>query len=249
MDSKKTGLLIAILRKEKGFTQRELAEKLNVTDKAISKWETGEGYPEITMIPALAEILGVTIDEFFKGERNSSVNNLAGNGQEEPNTAQREYLLNRSMLKFKNLFMLTIGLTIFSVIAFFTITLTTYYEVLGFGVQMTLLLISCIVFSMGYYSYDNSINEYTKMSQGQIDDYRLFPKRAVVTSIWVWIMSVILTMPYVVLDEGFSGKSIITFDTYLTSLPLFLMAGGLFAAFLIKQISLFHMYLSYLRKL
>lgn len=68
MDIKKTGDFIAENRKLMKMTQKELAEKLNVTDKAVSKWERGQGYPEITTIPHLAEILGVSTSEIMLGE-------------------------------------------------------------------------------------------------------------------------------------------------------------------------------------
>lgn len=65
MNSKDFGRRVAILRKEKGLTQIELAQKLNVSNKAISRWETGEGYPEITILASLARELGVTVDELL----------------------------------------------------------------------------------------------------------------------------------------------------------------------------------------
>ena len=68
MDAKKTGALIAERRKALGLTQKELAEQLMVSDKAVSKWETGAGYPEVTMLPLLAETLGITVDELLAGE-------------------------------------------------------------------------------------------------------------------------------------------------------------------------------------
>lgn len=71
MDSKKIGSFIAELRKEKGMTQQELGDMLNVTNKAVSKWETGAGYPEITMIHDLAELLGITPTELLNGERDT----------------------------------------------------------------------------------------------------------------------------------------------------------------------------------
>lgn len=70
MDSKKVGSFISSMRKQKSLTQKELAEKLNVTNKAISKWETGNGYPEITIVPELAKVLGVTTAELLNGELN-----------------------------------------------------------------------------------------------------------------------------------------------------------------------------------
>lgn len=73
MDIKKTGDFIAQRRKLMKMTQKELAEKLNVTDKAVSKWERGQGYPEITTIPHLAEVLGVSTSEIMLGEVASKV--------------------------------------------------------------------------------------------------------------------------------------------------------------------------------
>ena len=62
------GKMIAALRKTKGWTQVELAEKLNISDKAVSKWESESGYPEITMFPRLADLFGVSIDYLMTGK-------------------------------------------------------------------------------------------------------------------------------------------------------------------------------------
>ena len=67
---KKTlGMMIAELRKEKGMTQLELAEKMGVTDKAVSKWERDLSCPDINSLPNLAEILGVSVDELMQIKR------------------------------------------------------------------------------------------------------------------------------------------------------------------------------------
>ena len=67
---KKTlGMMIAELRKEKGMTQLELAEKMGVTDKAVSKWERDLSCPDINSLPNLAEILDVTVDELMQIKR------------------------------------------------------------------------------------------------------------------------------------------------------------------------------------
>ncbi len=72
MDTVITGRFISELRKEKGLTQVELAEKLNVTDKAVSKWETGRSAPDVSLLIPLSENLGVTVTEILKGERIST---------------------------------------------------------------------------------------------------------------------------------------------------------------------------------
>ena len=62
------GEKIKNLRLSKLMTQKELAEKLNVTDKAVSKWETGDGMPDVQLLSPLANELGVTVDEILNGE-------------------------------------------------------------------------------------------------------------------------------------------------------------------------------------
>ena len=69
MDAKKTGELIARSRKEQGLSQGELAERLHVTDKAVSKWETGRGMPGIDSLEPLAEALGLSVSELLSGQR------------------------------------------------------------------------------------------------------------------------------------------------------------------------------------
>ena len=74
MDLKKTGALIAELRRQKNLTQNELAAQLGVTDKAISRWETGRGFPDVSILDRLANTLDVTITEIVNGERNDPEN-------------------------------------------------------------------------------------------------------------------------------------------------------------------------------
>ena len=65
MDAEAMGKRIALLRKARNLTQQQLADQLNVTNRAISRWERGDGYPEITLLPKLADSLGVTTDEIL----------------------------------------------------------------------------------------------------------------------------------------------------------------------------------------
>ena len=69
MDNLKFGAFLAQQRKEKGMTQRELADRLHVTDKAVSKWETGKGFPDVKLMEPLAEVLEVSLVELLRGER------------------------------------------------------------------------------------------------------------------------------------------------------------------------------------
>lgn len=69
MDKQKFGAFVAALRKEKGYTQKELAEMLYISNKAVSKWETGVSIPDITLLVPLAEALDVTVTELLRCQR------------------------------------------------------------------------------------------------------------------------------------------------------------------------------------
>lgn len=103
MERKTIGAFIAVLRKAKGMTQRELAEKLNVSDKTVSRWERDEGSPDLAMIPVLSEIFSVSCDELLRGERRAQ--EQAGHSGElnsDRGEKQRRYLLSTALTRFKN---------------------------------------------------------------------------------------------------------------------------------------------------
>ena len=94
MDTMKTGSYLAALRKDAGMTQQETADRLGVSNKTISKWESGGGFPDIAILPALAELYGVTADDILAGE---TVRRTAasGGGQVE------QYLARRGELRWR----------------------------------------------------------------------------------------------------------------------------------------------------
>lgn len=67
------GEFLYALRKEKGWTQSELADKLGITNKAVSKWETGEAFPETSQLVPLSTVFDLTVDELLRGERNQNI--------------------------------------------------------------------------------------------------------------------------------------------------------------------------------
>ena len=83
MDAKRTGSFIAEMRKQNNMTQAELAAKLQVTDKAVSRWERGVGYPDITLLEPLAGQLGVTVLDILRGEK-TSPEKMSGGRSETP---------------------------------------------------------------------------------------------------------------------------------------------------------------------
>lgn len=69
MNQVKIGQFILSLRKEQHLTQRELADQLHISDKTVSKWETGRGLPEVSLMIPLCEILHISVNELLSGER------------------------------------------------------------------------------------------------------------------------------------------------------------------------------------
>lgn len=68
MDNYVTGTLIKKIRENRKMTQEELAQKINVSSKAVSKWETGQGFPDISLLEPLAQALGISVIELLSGE-------------------------------------------------------------------------------------------------------------------------------------------------------------------------------------
>lgn len=100
MDNIKTGNLIRELRKEKGITQKDLADQLHITDRAVSKWERGLCAPDIALLEPLSEILGVKITDIISGtktadsmdaETERKVNELLSYSEDELNKKTKSY--------------------------------------------------------------------------------------------------------------------------------------------------------------
>ena len=122
MEKKTIGKFISALRKANGMTQKELGEKLFVSDKTVSRWECDECTPELSLIPSIAEIFGVTTDELLRGERNnpereSTVPEENISKQRAKSDKQFKLMLDHRSRKYKNLTLISVGITIFGFIA------------------------------------------------------------------------------------------------------------------------------------
>ena len=76
IDKQKFGAFVAGLRREKGYTQKELADRLFISDKAVSKWETGASIPDTALLVPLSELLGVSVTELLMSEKMEKENTL-----------------------------------------------------------------------------------------------------------------------------------------------------------------------------
>ena len=92
MEKKTIGSFIATLRKANGLTQKQLADKLCVSDKAVSRWERDETLPDLTLIPVIAEVFGVTSDELLRGQRANPEISKQNSNAEHTEKQLRRYL-------------------------------------------------------------------------------------------------------------------------------------------------------------
>lgn len=138
------GKFIADERKRKGYTQKQLAEKLGISDKTISKWECGKGFPEVSLLLPLCSELEITVNELLSAKRVS---------EEEYRKKAEENMLNMMKEKDENKkkFLLTVLIGTISSIAFITLLLVVcmYTEVIALPVKIVLISIACAVFAVG----------------------------------------------------------------------------------------------------
>lgn len=118
MEKKTLGSFIAVLRKSRGMTQKELAEELGVSDRTVSHWERDESAPDISIIPVIAEIFDVTCDELLKGEK--AKREIESSPQK--TVKKQKYLFEKSYSKFRTQSLIMVGIAlvgfVFSLLAY-----------------------------------------------------------------------------------------------------------------------------------
>ncbi len=134
MEKNTMGSFIAALRKANGLTQKELAERLNVSDKAVSRWERDESCPDLMLVPLIAETFNVTADELLRGERNKA-DGKAPKISETPKK-RIDIILKNIMLKFNIGTIISLGV---SILAF--ILCCAFYDIISDILSFKLILL------------------------------------------------------------------------------------------------------------
>ncbi len=138
------GSFLAALRKANGYTQQEVADKLNVSNKTVSKWECDDGCPEIMMLPAIAELYSVTVDEILKGERIQKVTSEQEVQKEQKeNTGKRvKYLVEKALTQYKNKSIIAITLSVVGAILPYFVSMIFGYDFIFIPIILTIALIA-----------------------------------------------------------------------------------------------------------
>lgn len=146
MDQVKIGKFLSDERKTKGYTQKQLSELLGISDKTISKWECGNGFPEASLLLPLCNELEITVNELLTGERISQ-QNYKKKAEENMVNMIREKEENKQKL------LLTTMIGVISTITFVTLLLVVcfYTDVITLPIKMVLMVIAISVFGVGLY--------------------------------------------------------------------------------------------------
>ena len=217
MEKKSIGTFLAALRKANGYTQEEVAQRLFVSNKTVSKWERDESSPDLATIPVLAELFGVTCDEILRGERIPQGTPDEGKGRAKVER-QARYIVNRTVSQFVSISCVAAALTVLGLVCHFTITYTYFKSKVAFAVTMLFLLASVVVeiiqFNRGNSALKESslLDENAHLSAAPLRLFRRIAFAVFMGNVWVCI----LIWPIINLTS-------IYFEVYLEKLPALLV--------------------------
>ena len=204
MERKTMGAFIAALRKASGMTQKELAEKLNVSDKSVSRWERDDGAPDLSVIPVIAEVFGVTCDELLRGQRSPEAQSAETTARGEK---QRKRLLAVSLAQYRNRTFIAMGISIVGLIAAMIGNLGFLRAYIGFfaGCVFFLAAVICqaIFINGAFLSVDDD-----SLEGEEISDFRNKVIALAKYSFGMTLMLFAATLPLVIyVDDAYWGLS------------------------------------------
>lgn len=227
MERKTIGAFLSALRKANGMTQQEVADKLNVSNKTVSKWERDEGYPEIMMLPAIAELYSVSVDEILRGERITKADN-----EERKDTKSEErikYLIEKATVKFKNNSIISVILGVVALILAYTIADIVYnYNVLWVGYVIILILVASSI-AVTLIAFNNLLSGLDNKDVIEKEYYEKTMKNSIKYVTAVTFLSVV-TIIGLLLNILFDGVSML-----IVALPATAVVGGI-VAYLVRSV-------------
>ncbi len=218
MEKRTIGSFIAALRKAKGLTQRQLAEQLNVSDKAVSRWERDEALPDLMLIPVLADIFGVTSDELLRGQRDTAETPTPQ--AEEKSRKQLKYLLDKTGTNHKIGTLIAIMVAALGVLIAAFYALATGITFMGFWNSSGFFLVA-LVLQVVFHILASS-----KLNTEDFDSEALAQCRAGILRRSLWGYSLIFLLFLFVLPLGLGGLSGIDGYRWLLAGLLFVAVGA-----------------------
>lgn len=143
------GQFLSALRRASGMTQQEVADRLGVSNKAVSRWERDECAPDLSLIPPLAELFGVSCDELLRGQR---CQQAAPEGESRHDTRaekQLRQLINRTLSTFRTLNWISLALSAVGLVCALGISYAFFRPVIGVAVELLFLIAAVLLAALG----------------------------------------------------------------------------------------------------
>lgn len=226
MPTKSMGQFIAALRKANGLTQQDVADRLNVSNKAVSRWERDETAPDISLLPAIAEMFGVSCDELIRGERNMD-DQPRTEGAKTRTEKQIKSLISRASGKFETLSMIALMLAAAGFIAMIGISYGAFRPHIGIAVMLLFEVGAATLAAIAYRSAFRTVEDNELMENADPALSEGFRNGAAKRSFIVYFASaaaVLLSIPLAVLSDGFY---VLVFSEYLPRALALLLAAVL----------------------
>ena len=223
MEKKTIGKFISALRKANGMTQKDLSEKLFVSDKTISRWECDECVPDLSLIPLIADIFEITTDELLRGERILHERENVSNDPWRKSKSEKQFkhMLDKTKRKYQNLSLISLGITILGVL------IATIFNV-GFSrglIAFCLCTVLCVASEIAqlcfYFNAQINFDEDDDTYNDKINEANTENAITLVKLSFVNIATLAFSLPLVVLING---------ANYGMAFASWLGYGALFAA-------------------
>lgn len=218
MEKRTIGKFIAILRKQKGMTQKELGEKLFVSDKTVSRWECDECTPELSLIPVIAEIFGITTDELLRGEfKQEKIEE-----DDEQSIRQIKLMLHNSSKKFFNQSIISITITLIGIITALICNSCFNKALLGFSLASIIFIVSitCQICFLSNNKHLIDECEYVEELKKANTEKTMKTVKIIVFNVLAWLGC----LPLIFVPNGYYGLAI---HSWLILVLLFITLGGI----------------------
>ena len=209
------GQFIAALRKANGMTQQDVADRLNVSNKAVSRWERDECAPDISLIPALAEMFGVTCDELLKGERITE--SMVQDRKEPKVEKQVKNMINRTISAFKTQIWIALAIAVAGYVCMMGISYGAYRPVVGFSVMLLLEAVAFVMTVLAVNKVKTAKSDNELFEEAEISLIAKLNKSLGCYSFntfFTIISVIVLSLPFLFFRSEYE-KSVLSFDSYI----------------------------------
>ena len=239
MEKKTLGSFLSALRRAQGLTQQDVADRLAVSNKAVSRWERDEAMPDITLLPSIADLFGVTVDELLRGERkraadappiaestdvpSSDATAEGGYTHETPPDPRAlrglRAMMNRALSRFRTEMLLSRALTLSGLFLMMGISYGFYRPTIGFAILLLFLTGSVTITAMAAMRMKDTLNEQFFSEETRLPDAELTVAcRAYAThtsrSLFVSATALLISLPLALIHDPHTVKSVLSAEAY-----------------------------------